>query len=458
MLSVNPASSGSSASSATDTSNITAFVSQNTIGILAAVPSAPTSVVATSGNTSLAVTWAAPASTGGSNITDYLVKYSSNNGVAGSWTRWGKTTVITATSCTVTGLTNGTAYVIKVIAKNAVGISLPSANSAPATPAATYSVANPLPPRIQWNANYGYCGEASFISAGLFYGQYLSQYDARAIASNNARQNLSSSQLLLGVNDVAAAKAMHLAATPFNTSTQTSTTAFLTWVKSNVIAGYPVVMGVFMNQSRFYGNKNLNAGDTEYDHIVVATGITSRHPLTGPAVYYADDIITFNDNGLWTGTPNGQPQNVFSCSFGTFAATRQQANATTRPVYSLNNGPDYGIAITGIIDLSRETVPVRLATSVNAESTGIVNNSTTRPAFKPVTLTVTVSGLTPGVTYNLYRYSSMAAVPDSNINANAAKAVQKRAITITSGSTFTMTQTIKSNQIVVYRAVPVGAP
>ena len=353
-------------------------------------------------------------------------------------------------------------YWVVSTSRVAQSLSASSATSSPlqraSAAASTYSVVNPLPPRIQWNANYGYCGEASFISAGLFYGQYLSQYDARAIASNNARQNLSSSQLLLGVNDVAAAKAMHLAATPFNTSTQTSTAAFLTWVKSNVIAGYPVVMGVFMNQSRFYGNKNLNAGDTEYDHIVVATGITSRHPLTGPAVYYADDIITFNDNGLWTGTPNGQPQNVFSCSFGTFAATRQQANATTRPVYSLNNGPDYGIAITGIIDLSRETVPVRLATSVNAESTGIVNNSTTRPAFKPVTLTVTVSGLTPGVTYNLYRYSSMAAVPDSNINANAAKAVQKRAITITSGSTYTMTQTIKSNQIVVYRAVPVGAP
>ena len=38
MLSVNPASSGSSASSAKDTSNIAAFVSQNTIGILAVVP------------------------------------------------------------------------------------------------------------------------------------------------------------------------------------------------------------------------------------------------------------------------------------------------------------------------------------------------------------------------------------------------------------------------------------
>jgi len=323
---------------------------------------------------------------------------------------------------------------------------------------ATYSVVNPLPPRIQWNANDGYCGEASFISAGLAYGQYLSQYDARAIASNNGAQSRSTSQLLLGVNDVAAAKAMHLAATPFNTAANPSSTAFLTWVKSNVIAGHPVVMGVFMNQTRFYGTTNASGGDAEYDHIVVATGITSTRPLTGPAVYYADDIITFNDNGLWTGTPNGQPQNVFSCSFGTFAATRQQANAKTAAVYSLKNGADYGIAVTGIIDLSRETVPVRVATSVNAETPTIANNSNTRPTAKPVTLTITVSGLKPGVTYNLYRYNSMAQVPDSNINANAAKAVQMWTVKISSGSTYTMTQTIMSDEIAVYRAVPVGAP
>ena len=137
MLSVNPASSGSSASSATDNSSIAAFVSQNTIGILAVVPSAPRSVVAVSGNASLAVTWAAPASTGGSAITEYLVKYSINSGA--SWTRFfpSPAVPITATSCTVTGLTNGTPSVIKVIARNAVGISPPSANSAPVTPAAT---------------------------------------------------------------------------------------------------------------------------------------------------------------------------------------------------------------------------------------------------------------------------------------------------------------------------------
>ena len=132
MLSVNPASSGSSASSANDNSSIAAFVSQNTIGILAVVPSRPTSVVAVRGNTQLAVTWTAPASTGGSAITDYLVKYSSNNGA--TWKNF-TDPVSTATSCTVTGLTNGTPYVIKVVAKNAVGISPASANSAPVTPA-----------------------------------------------------------------------------------------------------------------------------------------------------------------------------------------------------------------------------------------------------------------------------------------------------------------------------------
>jgi peptidyl-prolyl cis-trans isomerase A (cyclophilin A) len=99
--------------------------------VASVVPGSPTSVVAVSGNTQLAVTWTAPASTGGSAITDYLVEYSSNGG--STWTTF-TDPVSTATSCIVTGLTNGTAYVIQVSAQNAVGLSLPSANSAPATP------------------------------------------------------------------------------------------------------------------------------------------------------------------------------------------------------------------------------------------------------------------------------------------------------------------------------------
>ena len=71
-------------------------------------------------------------SNGGSPIIDYIVKRSINGGT--NWTRI-DSTVSTLTAYVATGLTNGTAYVFKVIAVNAIGISLPSATSSPVTPA-----------------------------------------------------------------------------------------------------------------------------------------------------------------------------------------------------------------------------------------------------------------------------------------------------------------------------------
>ena len=69
------------------------------------VPTAPaiTSVVA--GNAQLPVSWVAPVSTGGSPITEYVVKYSSNNGA--TWTTFVRP-ASTATSVIVTSLTKGT--------------------------------------------------------------------------------------------------------------------------------------------------------------------------------------------------------------------------------------------------------------------------------------------------------------------------------------------------------------
>lgn len=322
----------------------------------------------------------------------------------------------------------------------------------------TYSVSNAIPPRLQWNENFGYCGEVSVISAGLYYGQYLSQYDARAIASNNRPQYQSKSQLLVGVNDTSAATKMHLTYAEWTTSSETSTNQFLAWVKSEAIAGYPVAIGIYTNEYLFYGDTNLTAGDPDYDHIVPVTGISSNSPLTNANTYYANDVITFNDNGLWTGTNNGQPQYVFSYPFGTFEASRKQANAQSGNIYSLtNDGRNYAIAITGVVDLDRETVPVRVATSVNYESPDIKNGSTTRPAPMPLTLTITVSGLVPGAAYNLYRYNAMSGVPNSAFNANAASASQKWAF-VASGTTYVTAQNIESNEEAIYRAVPASAP
>ncbi len=317
-----------------------------------------------------------------------------------------------------------------------------------------YAQDNDIPPRHQWEANYGYCGEVSLISAGLYYGQYVSQYDARAIASKNADQSAEESQFLLGVNDAYAASQMHLKAKRWNGSSLSEN--FLTWVKKEVAAGYPVIIGVFKNAGSFEESNEPGAGDEHYDHIVLVTGVSSKHAFEPPA-YYADDIITFTDHGLWS--PADKPKFLYTSNFKDLGANRRQANSVSHPIYSLPDvDRNYGIAIMGIIDHDGQTLPVRLSTNVNYEEPIMRDGSSIRPIPQDLTLTVTISGMVPGVSYKLYRYNDFQSVPEAGFNAKAGKAVKAWEIKTSSGSSFTLKEKIKSNQIAVYRAVPITAP
>ena len=77
-----------------------------------------TGLAGTAGNGQVSLTWTAPASTGASPITDYVIQQSSNAGV--TWTTF-RDAISTATSATVTGLTNGTGYLFQVAAVNGAG-------------------------------------------------------------------------------------------------------------------------------------------------------------------------------------------------------------------------------------------------------------------------------------------------------------------------------------------------
>ena len=94
------------------------------------VPSAPAAPAASPGDAQAFVSWTAPA-TGGAAITDYAIQRSTDNG--GTWTSVTDGTS-TATSASVTGLTNGTAYRFRVAALNSVGQGAFSPASAPVTP------------------------------------------------------------------------------------------------------------------------------------------------------------------------------------------------------------------------------------------------------------------------------------------------------------------------------------
>jgi predicted RNA-binding protein with TRAM domain len=85
-----------------------------------------------SGNTQVTLSWTAPASDGGSAVTGYVVT-PSIGGVA----QTPVTFASVATTQTVTGLTNGTAYTFTVAAINEAGTGPLSTPSAAVTPATT---------------------------------------------------------------------------------------------------------------------------------------------------------------------------------------------------------------------------------------------------------------------------------------------------------------------------------
>jgi Domain of unknown function (DUF4082)/Fibronectin type III domain/Mo-co oxidoreductase dimerisation domain len=94
-------------------------------------PSAPTGVSANPASSQALVSWSAPSSDGGSAITGYTV-----TPFIGSQAQTPVQAGASATSATVTGLTDGTSYTFKVTATNAIG-STDSAASSAITPADT---------------------------------------------------------------------------------------------------------------------------------------------------------------------------------------------------------------------------------------------------------------------------------------------------------------------------------
>lgn len=296
---------------------------------------------------------------------------------------------------------------------------------------------------------------------------------------------------------------------------------YMSWVKGQVIAGYQVTMALLIN----------GGTDAQYDHEVAVLKIGTNHAVNDATYYpddvlYIDDHgaytlkgkkITYDYPAIPPGAGNdnkGCTPYVYGYSFASLPQTRAGANNPQAYAYSIIipgnrkiqtwtggtgyapvtiHGPhNYAFSVGGPADPGGETLPVTMAIIGPTVTRGVTNprdpvagydyenamigtnqfgngctNVPPSAWMTHVVLQATVTGLTPGVGYNLYEYvfngitgtgsAAALAVPTADFNANAAMASHVDSFTAV-GTSYVKTVTTTSNKIVVFRAVPADGP
>ena len=295
---------------------------------------------------------------------------------------------------------------------------------------------------------------------------------------------------------------------------------YMSWVKNEVINKHQVTVGVLVN-----GGTDPQY-DHEVTVVAIGTNYGTSDPTYHPDdVLYFDDhggyTLVKKQLSNWPAIPHGAGSDssgctpyVFGYSFGSLPQTRTGANAGSAQAYSIIipgvtptytstgadgytgtfaiTGHNYGFSVSGAIDNStggRYLLPIQISipsatitnSAMNPQDSiahwqyenshiGQADNGldfTNAPPqyLMSMNLLMTISGLSPGVLYNLYEYDPQSpaavasAVPSGNFNSNYYTNHMGSQTQFTANSpTFTKTVTKSSDQIVIFRAVPATAP
>ena len=153
------------------------FSSNSAPIIPATVPSEPTNVVGTVGDSQISLTWNAPSFNGGLSITDYTIQYKADG--EENWQIFSDGTSAN-TSAVVTSLINGVSYIFRVLATNAVGDSIESTISSEVVPGAVPDV----PTNLNATAGDGFVSLS--WSAGEDNGYPIQDYTVRYSSNNGS--------------------------------------------------------------------------------------------------------------------------------------------------------------------------------------------------------------------------------------------------------------------------------
>lgn len=260
-----------------------------------------------------------------------------------------------------------------------------------------------IPPRYMWGWGpglQGYCGETSFQSAGIFFGNWVSSEEVRYASGGE--------ELLIAVNDELTAQTLKYDYERWMWDAHNPPQAgeFLSdFVRSHIEKGHPVIFGAF---------EKLPKGDKDYDHIMIITGIQNETTQKPKGMGDAD-VAGFYFNDLYLNKTR-------FLSAANDVQTRQGCKTNETPEqpyeYCLPANYDYAIAIKGVLDDERVLTRMQLIMPAWTEPDWGKEDGLHQLPVK-FTVSARFFGLNVGSTYNVYRYDDPRSVPSSKFHTSS---------------------------------------
>ena len=254
----------------------------------------------------------------------------------------------------------------------------------------------------------GLCGEMSISNAGLFFGQYASQNQVKKLGGN--------SEILLGVNDAQAAKALKLNYQVYNAGS--SILSMSSFIQSNLIAGNVVISGMYCCDSGIWSEGN----DSSYDHIVNIVGSINNTSGSQDFVFLDHCRLSYrilsppNIFSTRQGANNikvniSDPHPELDYTFATSAVEYPFKTPMEQQQYTISQ-KGYLTAVSGVFDTNHETFRMMLQTNEQYEPD--VTNDGVSQSPNTVTFSANIYNLTIGNSYSVLRYDSPGSVPSNN--------------------------------------------
>ena len=252
-----------------------------------------------------------------------------------------------------------------------------------------------IQPGFQWDDAGGYCGSWASQRAILAKGAWVSQQQVRDHTSPCGGHD----NEILSCNIAEAWTNLKLSfdAFDFETTPIPQTDAYFKWLKKQLAAGH-VVAWMIMWSGQRYPIYDLTPPAGMYGHVEPVVGIQSNHPLTDTTVYDDDVAVHFTDAGT-----NSVYRKISSLP-GKWAGPGEPANCGLFHQYCIGFPYGFGWAMKGF---ANDKYPF-LAAYLTVEPWQKEPDTRSGEAPEALQGTLHATELRAGVTYDIYRWDSVA--------------------------------------------------